>query len=92
MLSLNVYGVPVIKGVPQFSNTTYKEQRIAAIANSISKGYHDLYLLQELWFKSDYDIIKKTIPSDWYITDFEDFNVGSCTVVHGGPFSTSYTL
>ena len=73
MLSLNVYGI-------SWYNNTHKEQRIAAIASFIAKQDYDLYFLQELWLKNDYDIIKKALPSNMYITNFEDFNVDSCTV------------
>ena len=85
MLSLNVYGIPWNKQLAELLNTTYKdihkEERIAAIANFIVKQDYDLYLLQELWLKNDYEIIKKALPANMYITTFHDFNVHSCTVV-----------
>ena len=88
MLSLNVYGIPWNVSLAKLFNATsqistkehHKEQRIAAIASFIAKQDYDLYLLQELWLKNDYDIIKKALPSNMYITNFEDFNVDSCTV------------
>ena len=84
MLSLNAYGIPWNKQIAEFVNTTYedihKEQRIAGIANFIEKQDYDLYILQELWLKNDYEIIKKALPANMYITTFQDFNVDSCSV------------
>ena len=90
MLSLNVYGIPwnitaILEQLPNAASQIstkepHKEQRIAAIAKFIAKQDYDLYLLQEVWVENDYDIIKKALPSNMYITNFEDFNVDSCTV------------
>ena len=54
-----------------------------AIAEIISAGEYDLILLQEVWVKSDYDTIKKSIPPSFHVTSFDDFNVKKCVRTGG---------
>ena len=75
MLSLNAFGMPEV-----LQGETYRKHRINAIAEKISHADYDLYLLQEVWIKSDYDIIRNAIPPNYKITSFEDFNDGKCVV------------
>ena len=87
MLSLNAFGLrkELTGGIE-----TYKDQRMNAIAEEISFGKYDLVLLQEVWDESDYNTIKKAIPSNFYITSFEDFNEFNeinFNCVRTGPFA-----
>jgi hypothetical protein len=45
-MSLNTWGMPEKFG------SKYKTERMKAIAEEVSKGHYDLYLLQELWCQS----------------------------------------
>ena len=74
MLSFNVWG-PTSAAPLELSKD--KEVRMPAIANEISKGNYDLYLLQELWDKEDYQIIANKIPTNYMISPF-GFG-GSCS-------------
>jgi len=58
---LSIFGVP------------YKTERIKAIAEEISKGEYDIYLLEELWMESDHDIIHSKIPNEFYMTRYREF-------------------
>ena len=77
MLSLNAFGLPKIMEL-YLGIETQKGQRMDAMAEKISIGKYDLILLQEVWVKSDYDTIKKSIPPSFHITSFDDFNVKKC--------------
>ena len=68
IMSLNVWGMPPIFG------SQYKEERISAIANEISKGDFDIYLLQELWLESDHKKIAASLPIGYYITGFRQMS------------------
>jgi hypothetical protein len=68
IMSLNTWGMP------QFLGSLYKSERMAAIANEISKGDFDLYLLQELWMESDHNKIAASIPKDFSMTGFRQFS------------------
>ena len=82
MLSLNAFGLPKILEL-YLGIETQKGQRMDAIAENISVGKYDLILLQEVWVKSDYDTIKKSIPPSFHITSFDDFNVKKCVRTGG---------
>ena len=77
MLSLNTFGLPKILEL-YLGIDTQKGQRMDAIAEKISYGKYDLILLQEVGVKGDYDTIKKSIPPNFHITGFDDFNVKKC--------------
>ena len=68
MLSFNLWGTT---SAPPLRLSEDKEERMPAIANEISKGDYDLYLLQELWDKDDYELIANKIPTDYMITEFD---------------------
>ena len=53
-----------------------RKPRMKAIAKMISYGEYDLYLLQELWMKSDYNTFKEAIPAKYHMTKFK--YPGSC--------------
>ena len=68
MLSFNLWGTT---SAPPWRLSEDKEERMPAIANEISKGEYDLYLLQELWDKDDYELIANKIPTNYMITYFD---------------------
>ena len=37
------------------------QERFTALANILSNGSYDVVVLQEVWFKEQYDIIKDTM-------------------------------
>ena len=71
-MSLNVWGMLSILGVP------YKTQRINAIAEEISKGEYDIYLLEELWMEPDHDAIHSKIPNEYYMTRYRELTPSGC--------------
>ena len=71
-MSLNVWGMLTILGVP------YKASRINAIAEEISKGEYDIYLLEELWMKPDHDAIHSKIPNEFYMTRYRELAPSYC--------------
>ena len=68
-MSLNVWGMP---------RTPYKDERMKAIANEISKGEFDIYLLEELWMRYDHKDIQSKIPNGFFMTRYEELTGWSC--------------
>ena len=62
--------------MPKLLGGLEKPRRVKAIAKMISNGKYDLYLLQELWMKSDYNTIKDAIPANYHMTKYK--HPGSC--------------
>ena len=71
-MSLNVWGMLSILGVP------FKATRIKAIAEEISKGEYDIYLLEELWMEPDHDAIHSKIPNEFYMTRYKELTPSGC--------------
>ena len=55
-MSLNTWGMPASLG------SVYKEDRMIAIGEHISKAEFDVYLLEELWMRGDHATIKAHLP------------------------------
>ncbi|KAK7497288.1 hypothetical protein BaRGS_00011582, partial [Batillaria attramentaria] len=55
ILTLNCWGVPV----PVVCKL--RPQRMAAIAEELSKGEHHIVVLEEIWLKSDFQLISETV-------------------------------
>ena len=72
VMSLNVWGLPGALGAP------YKTERIKAIAEEISKGEFDIYLLQELWMQADHEAIHSKIPNAFFMTRFRELASSWC--------------
>ena len=62
VLNINMWGLPTAQ---------YNQERFIALAEILRDGSYDVVLLQEVWFKNEYDIIKDTLP---YVSPF---NMGS---------------
>ena len=58
-------------------SSQFKEERMKAIADEVSKGEYDLYLFQEVWMEDDYKMIMESMPKKYHITNFLDFSVPS---------------
>lgn len=50
-----------------------KEVRIRALREELLHGQYDIVLLQEIWYREDYNIIASSMP---YITHYESINLG----------------
>lgn len=68
VLNLNFWGL----GWPWGSD---KEVRIRALREELLRGKYDIVLLQEIWYREDYNIIASAMP---YISHYESINLG-CT-------------
>lgn len=68
VLNLNTWGLTW----PWSEDRNY---RFRALKEIIALSNYDIILLQEVWYRNDYDVIRKSVP---YITYFESFNAG-CT-------------
>ena len=64
VLSLNTWGL-------NWPFSQDKWYRVRALRNIIALGDYDVILLQEVWFRHDYDIIRSAVP---YASYFESFN------------------
>ena len=62
VLNINMWGLPTAE---------YNQERFTALAEILRDGSYDFVLLQEVWFRKEYDIIKDTLP---YVSPF---NMGS---------------
>jgi endonuclease/exonuclease/phosphatase family metal-dependent hydrolase len=58
--------------LPSFSQD--RSHRIRALRDIIALNSYDIILLQEVWFRKDYDLIRSSVPFASY---FESFN--SCS-------------
>jgi len=68
VLNLNFWGL----GWPWGSD---KEVRIRALREELLRGKYDIVLLQEIWYREDYNIIASAMP---FISHYESINLG-CT-------------
>ena len=64
VLSLNTWGL-------NWPFSEDKWYRVRALRNAIALNDYDVILLQEVWFRRDYDIIRSAVP---YASYFESFN------------------
>ena len=64
VLSLNTWGL-------NWPFSEDKWYRMRALRNVIALNDYDVILLQEVWFRRDYDIIRSAVP---YASYFESFN------------------
>jgi len=71
-MSLNTWGMPHSFGSED------KEVRMVAIGQHINQSDHDIYLLEELWMRPDYETIKRFVPDGWYMTDYSEMTNGKC--------------
>jgi len=72
VLVLNVWGMP------EFLGSEDKLLRMRTIGQMIYKSEYDLYLLSELWLKSDHLIIKSWLPPGYFMTEVGEFSLPSC--------------
>lgn len=72
VMSLNTWGMPAKFG------SKYKTERMKAIAEEISKGHYDLYLLQELWMQADHKTLKDSLPEGFHMTEFRELALSTC--------------
>ena len=72
VFALNVWGMP------EFLGSEDKFLRMNAIGQLVAKAEYDLYLLSELWLRSDHQIIKSWLPSGLFMTEIADFSLPSC--------------
>lgn len=72
VMSLNTWGMPHSFGSED------KEVRMVAIGQHINQSDHDIYLLEELWMRPDYETIKRFVPDGWYMTDYSEMTNGKC--------------
>ena len=72
VMTLNCWGFPKLYG------TEDKEERMSAIGDYIGLGQFDLYLLTEIWLRSDHATIRSKIPVDWSMTSVSSMTSGGC--------------
>ena len=72
VMSLNTWGMPEKFG------SQYKTERMQAIAEEISKGHYDLYLLQELWMQADHETVRASLPEGFHMTEFRELALSTC--------------
>ncbi|XP_023336100.1 putative neutral sphingomyelinase [Eurytemora carolleeae] len=68
VLNLNLWGL----GWPLGED---KDLRFMAIREELVAGNYDIVMLQELWYRADYDILRATMP---YVSQYDSINSG-CT-------------
>lgn len=71
VLNLNFWGL----GWPWGSD---KDVRIQALREELVSGKYDIVLLQELWYKEDYEIISSAMP---FATPYESINSGCSSFI-----------
>ncbi len=65
MLNLNTWGL----NWPWSRDRSY---RYKALAEIITLSDYDLILLQEVWFRSDYEVLRNSVP---FVAQFESYNL-----------------
>lgn len=65
VLNLNTWGL----NWPWSKDRSY---RYKAITEIIALSNYDVILLQEVWYRADYEVLRKALP---YVTHFESYNV-----------------
>eukprot|EP00095_Tigriopus_kingsejongensis_P002255 maker-scaffold478_size161223-snap-gene-0.27 protein:Tk02255 transcript:maker-scaffold478_size161223-snap-gene-0.27-mRNA-1 annotation:"neutral sphingomyelinase" len=86
VLTLNTWGMPASLG------SQFKTERMKAIAQELSRGDHDIYLLQELWMNPDWNTLHAALPSGYYMTGFRDLALGTCDGRVGPEFCSGLTI
>ena len=80
-MSFNVWGLPSNGEVEILDaynySSQYKDERMKAIGEEVSRGQYGLYLFQELWDPKDYETIRKYVPKEFHITKYFDFTDSS---------------
>jgi len=72
VMSLNTWGMPHTFGSQD------KEARMVAIGQYINQSQHDVYMLEELWMRPDYETIKQHLPTGWFMSDYSEMTHGKC--------------
>ncbi len=72
VMTLNTWGMPAVFG------SEYKEPRMAAIADELSKGHYDVYLFEELWMQADHSTVAAKLPKGYHMTAFRDLALSTC--------------
>ena len=72
VIALNTWGMPATFG------SEYKPERMEAIADQVSKGDYDIFLLEELWLQPDHETIAAKIPKDYMMTGFRQLSLATC--------------
>lgn len=73
VISMNVWGMPAGMGGCKF-----KQERIAALADLVSRGGYDLFLLQELWMQPDHEAVAAALPFGYHMTGFRQLASPLC--------------
>lgn len=86
LMTLNTWGMPGSLG------SQFKTERMAAIADEISKGEKDLYLLEELWMRPDHEVIRAKIPKGYHMTYVGDLALSTCDGRAGPEFCSGLAI
>ena len=74
VFTLNCWGL--------FGISKYRRERMAAIGSHLSRGEHDVVLLQEVWVEEDYETIRALVSDTFpHSHFFENGIIGSGTCV-----------
>jgi len=80
--SLNCMGLKVVAlnawGMPALLGSEAKTDRMKGIANHISKGDYDIFLLEELWMQADHETLAASMPKDFLMTGFRELSLSTC--------------
>jgi len=68
VMNLNLWGL----GWPLAED---KDARMLALREELQAGDYDIVMLQELWYRADYDLLRTTMP---YVSQYDNLNSG-CT-------------
>jgi len=75
VLSQNIWGLRI-------SGAVLVEERVRAFATHIKESDYDVVLLQEVWYKRDYELLSNITSSAYNITDFYSLSGCCCDGVH----------
>ena len=64
VLNLNTWGFRLVS-----SGLKEKESRFEALRDILARNEFDVALLQEVWYRCDYDLLKATFPYSSYLSD-----------------------
>jgi len=71
VLNLNLWGL----GWPLGED---KDLRVLALREELLAGDYDIVLLQELWYRADYDLLRQTMP---YVSQYDSINSGCSSFI-----------
>ena len=72
VVALNAWGMPTLLG------SEYKAERMSAIADVVSQGDYDIFLLEELWMQPDHEAIEAKVPEGFSMTGFRQLSLSTC--------------